>query len=59
MRDKHQIDWVAFGSSIAVILLVCIPLAMFPETTMMARPIPDSQDRADLIAYLIEASQRD
>ena len=32
MRDKHQIDWVAFGSSIAVILLVCIPLAMFPDS---------------------------
>lgn len=32
MRDKHQIDWVAFGSSIAVILLVCVPLAMFPDS---------------------------
>ena len=34
------------------------PLAMFPDTTMMARPIADPQARADLIAYLVIASQR-
>ena len=34
------------------------PLAMFPETTMMARGIPDAQQRADLIAYLKRASVR-
>lgn len=34
------------------------PLAMFPETTMMARGIPDAQQRADLIAYLRRASVR-
>ncbi len=27
--------------------------AMFPETTMMSRDVPDAQDRADLIAYLM------
>jgi len=35
------------------------PLAMFPDTTMMARPIPDPQQRADLITYLKRASVRD
>jgi len=34
------------------------PLAMFPDTTMMARGIPDPQQRADLIAYLTRASVR-
>ena len=34
------------------------PLAMFPDTTMMARGIPDPQQRADLIAYLKRASVR-
>ena len=30
--NQHKIDWPSFSASIAVILLVCIPLAMFPET---------------------------
>ncbi len=34
------------------------PLAMFPDTTMMARGIPDPQQRADLVAYLKRASIR-
>ncbi len=34
------------------------PLAMFPDTTMMARGIPDPQRRADLIVYLKRASIR-
>ncbi|MDO8861453.1 c-type cytochrome [Haliea sp. E1-2-M8] len=34
------------------------PLAMFPNTTMMARGISDPQQRADLIAYLKRASVR-
>lgn len=34
------------------------PLAMFPGTTMMARGIPDPQQRADLVAYLKRASVR-
>lgn len=34
------------------------PLAMFPDTTMMARGIPDPQQRADLVAYLKRASVR-
>lgn len=34
------------------------PLAMFPDTTMMARGIPDPQQRADLITYLKRASVR-
>lgn len=35
------------------------PMAMFPESRMMSRGVPDPQDRADLIAYLIQASSRD
>lgn len=35
------------------------PLGMFPETTMMSRGVPDPQARADLIAFLILASQRE
>ncbi len=35
------------------------PMAMFPESRMMSRGVPDPQDRADLIAYLIEATSRD
>ena len=35
------------------------PMAMFPDTTMMSRGVPDAQDRADLIAYLMRASVRD
>jgi cytochrome c len=35
------------------------PMAMFPESRMMSRGVPDPQDRADLIAYLIQASNRD
>lgn len=34
------------------------PLAMFPGTTMMARGIPDPQQRADLVVYLQRASMR-
>ncbi|MBA6412780.1 c-type cytochrome [Parahaliea sp. F7430] len=34
------------------------PLAMFPDTTMMSLGVPDAQQRADLIAYLKEASVR-
>ena len=34
------------------------PLAMFPDTTMMARGIPDPQQRADLVTYLKRASVR-
>lgn len=30
--NKHKLDWPSFAASIAVILLVCIPLAMFPES---------------------------
>jgi cytochrome c len=35
------------------------PMAMFPESRMMSRGVPDPQDRADLIAYLIQATNRD
>lgn len=34
------------------------PFAMFPGTTMMARGIPDPQQRSDLVAYLKRASVR-
>lgn len=34
------------------------PLAMFPDTSMMARGIADPHDRADLVAYLMRASVR-
>lgn len=34
------------------------PLAMFPGTTMMSRGVPDPQRRADLVAYLKQASMR-
>lgn len=34
------------------------PLAMFPGTTMMSLGIPDPQERADLVAYLMRASVR-
>ena len=30
--DRHPVDWPAFATSIAIILLVCIPLAMFPDS---------------------------
>jgi len=29
--NKHQLDWPSFSASIAVIVLVCIPLLLFPE----------------------------
>ena len=35
------------------------PMAMFPDSSMMSRGVPDAQDRADLIAYLKQASLRD
>ena len=35
------------------------PMAMFPESTMMSLGVPDPQQRADLIAFLEQASVRD
>lgn len=35
------------------------PMVMFPESSMMSRGVPDPQDRADLIAYLMQATARD
>jgi cytochrome c len=35
------------------------PMAMFPDSVMMSRGVPDPQDRADLIAYLKQATLRD
>ena len=35
------------------------PMKMFPESNMMSLGVPDSQDRSDLIAYLIQASESD
>ena len=35
------------------------PMAMFPDSSMMSRGVPDAQDRADLLAYLKQASLRD
>lgn len=35
------------------------PMAMFPDSVMMSRGVPDPQDRADLIAFLKQASLRD
>ncbi|AQA19840.1 adenylate cyclase [Halioglobus japonicus] len=32
------------------------PMEMFPDTTMMSLGVPDPQDRADLIAYLLQAT---
>ena len=29
---KHKIDWPSFGASVAIILLVSIPLVLFPES---------------------------
>ena len=29
--DQRRIDWPSFGTCVAIILLVCIPLALFPE----------------------------
>ncbi len=34
------------------------PMRMFPESTMMSLGVPDAQARADLIAYLMQASVR-
>ena len=33
------------------------PMQMFPESTMMSLGVVDPQERADLIAYLVEASE--
>ncbi len=30
--EQRQIDWATFGTCIAVIVVVCLPLALFPET---------------------------
>lgn len=35
------------------------PMAMFPGSTMMSLGVPDAQQRADLIAYLKQASVRE
>lgn len=35
------------------------PMAMFPDSSMMSPGVPDAQDRADLIAYLMQATARD
>ncbi len=35
------------------------PMGMFPDTTMMSLGVPDAQERADLIAYLLRASVRE
>lgn len=35
------------------------PMAMFPDSVMMSLGVPDAQDRADLIAYLMQATVRD
>jgi cytochrome c len=35
------------------------PRAMFPESAMMSLGVPDPQRRADLIAYLKQASVRE
>jgi cytochrome c len=35
------------------------PMAMFPDSSMMSLGVPDAQQRADLIAYLKQASVRE
>ncbi len=35
------------------------PMAMFPDSSMMSPGVPDAQSRADLIAFLKEATGRD
>ncbi len=35
------------------------PMAMFPDSTMMSLGVPDPQQRADLIAYLMRATLRE
>ncbi len=35
------------------------PMAMFPESSMMSLGVPDPQQRADLIAFLLRATVRD
>lgn len=35
------------------------PMAMFPGSTMMSLGVPDAQRRADLIAFLMQASVRE
>ncbi len=34
------------------------PMAMFPESSMMSLGVPDPQQRADLIAFLVRATVR-
>ena len=34
------------------------PMALFPQSTMMSLGVPDPQQRADLIAFLQQASVR-
>jgi cytochrome c len=34
------------------------PMAMFPESTMMSLGVPDAQDRADLVTFLMRATVR-
>ena len=29
--DQKQVDWGSFGASVAIILVVCLPLAAFPD----------------------------
>ncbi len=35
------------------------PMAMFPDSTMMSLGVPDAQARADLIAFLMQATLRE
>ena len=35
------------------------PMGMFPDSRMMSLGVPDAQARADLIAFLMEATRRD
>ena len=35
------------------------PMKMFPDSNMMSLGVPDPQDRADLIAYLMQATVRE
>jgi len=35
------------------------PMKMYPGTSMMSGGIPDARDRADLVAYLLQATARD
>ena len=35
---------------------LAVPLAMFPDTTMMSLGVADARRRADLVAYLVQVS---